>query len=179
MVDFMERLQKPLDPKLVKKRKQAGRDVSYLEGHTVISQANDIFGFDGWSYEYSDLAQVADSKDRPIWTVKVRVSALGVQRSDIGIGIAANGSPDAQETAIKGAVTDGLKRALRSFGSQFGNDLYDKDGGLVEAAIAMGATPVGEICEEHGMVWVNNPKTGKRGHPLPDDPKQYHVQEIL
>ena len=28
------------------------------------------------------------------------------------------------ETALKGAVTDGMKRALRSFGDRFGNGLY-------------------------------------------------------
>ena len=30
---------------------------------------------------------------------------------------------DGHETALKGAVTDGLKRALRSFGDRFGNGL--------------------------------------------------------
>jgi len=29
--------------------------------------------------------------------------------------------------AIAGAITDGLKRALRQFGDQFGNALYDKE----------------------------------------------------
>ena len=31
---------------------------------------------------------------------------------------------DGHETAVKGAVTDGMKRALRSFGDRFGNGLY-------------------------------------------------------
>ena len=31
---------------------------------------------------------------------------------------------DGHETALKGAVTDGLKRALRGFGDRFGNGLY-------------------------------------------------------
>ena len=33
-------------------------------------------------------------------------------------------SGEGHETACKGAVTDGLKRALRSFGEAFGNGLY-------------------------------------------------------
>jgi len=34
---------------------------------------------------------------------------------------------DAHEGAAKEAVTDALKRSLRSFGNQFGNSLYSKD----------------------------------------------------
>ncbi len=34
---------------------------------------------------------------------------------------------EAHEAAEKGAVTDALKRALRTFGAQFGNDLYDRE----------------------------------------------------
>ena len=36
-------------------------------------------------------------------------------------------TPDAHDMAIKGAVTDALKRALRTFGPQFGNGLYEHD----------------------------------------------------
>ena len=36
----------------------------------------------------------------------------------------AEDNADGHETAIKGAVTDGMKRALRSFGVQFGNGFY-------------------------------------------------------
>jgi hypothetical protein len=50
-----------------------------------------------------------------------------VNREDVGHGIAAGTSSEAIEMARKGAVTDALKRALRSFGNQFGNSLYDKD----------------------------------------------------
>ena len=45
-------LGQPLDPTLVSQRKgRAGRTFSYLEGHTVIDQANQIFGFGDWGYE--------------------------------------------------------------------------------------------------------------------------------
>jgi hypothetical protein len=53
-------------------------------------------------------------------------------REDVGVGIPATPrgeapSPDATETAVKAAVTDALKRALRTFGNAFGNSLYAKD----------------------------------------------------
>jgi DNA repair and recombination protein RAD52 len=172
MVD-LAKLSQPLDPKLVKKRKEGGRELSYLEGHTVISQANDIFGFDGWSYEVMDVSRIGDADARPIWSAKVRVSAMGIQRSDIGVNIAANSNPGSQETAIKGAVTDALKRALRTFGDQFGNGLYDKEA-LVDTAKALGAKP---MCAEHGIEWTDNPKTKKRGHQLAGS-TEYHVEEI-
>ena len=45
-------LEKPLDPSLVSQRKgRAGRTYQYIEGHTVIDQANRIFGLAGWGYE--------------------------------------------------------------------------------------------------------------------------------
>ena len=45
-------LAKPLDPSLVSQRRgRAGRDYSYIEGHTVIDQANRIFGHGGWGFE--------------------------------------------------------------------------------------------------------------------------------
>ena len=45
-------LEKPLDPSLVSQRKgRAGRTYQYIEGHTVIDQANEIFGRGGWGYE--------------------------------------------------------------------------------------------------------------------------------
>lgn len=169
----MDKLAQPLDPKLVKNDRKVAHGASYIEGHTAIRQANEIFGFDGWSYEVKDVTRVGHDGDRPIWTAQVRVSALGVQRSDIGVNVAANNSPDSQDTAMKGAVTDALKRALRTFGDQFGNGLYDKET-LVDTAKAMGAKAV---CAEHGIEWVENPRTKKRGHQLAGS-TEYHVEEM-
>ena len=45
-------LAKPLDPSLVSRRRgRAGRSYAYIEGHTVIGQANRIFGFGGWGFD--------------------------------------------------------------------------------------------------------------------------------
>ena len=42
----------------------------------------------------------------------------------MGFHPVAEDTADGHETAVKGAVTDGMKRALRSFGDRFGNGLY-------------------------------------------------------
>ena len=47
-----EALAQLLDPALVSQRKgRGGRQFSYIEGHTAIDQANQVFGYGGWGYE--------------------------------------------------------------------------------------------------------------------------------
>lgn len=129
-------LQQDLDRARVASRSQSGMSLSYLEGYDVIDTANQIFGFDGWSYVVTKLEKVSETKNAKgnaviayIAQVKVSVNAGGdmVIKEDVGFG---NGiSKDiggAYESATKEAVTDALKRALRSLGNQFGNALYDK-----------------------------------------------------
>ena len=129
-------LGQPLDPNLVSRRKgRAGRIYDYLEGHTVIDQANRIFGYGGWGYELAgDVtlrqfetvdAETGEVKDTHAYSAPVRVTVPGAPpRTDVGFQWVAAETPDDHETACKGAVTDGLKRALRSFGDRFGNGLY-------------------------------------------------------
>ena len=68
------------------------------------------------------------------YAATVRVTALGAPpRMDVGFHAVVEDNADGHETAIKGAVTDGLKRALRSFGARFGNSLYaDAPSAIVE-----------------------------------------------
>ena len=40
-----------LDKRHVSQRKQAGINLSYIEGWWAIAEANRIFGFDGWTRE--------------------------------------------------------------------------------------------------------------------------------
>ena len=50
-----------------------------------------------------------------------------MSREDVGFGTGiAKTLADAHEGGAKEAVTDAIKRTLRSFGNQFGNSLYDK-----------------------------------------------------
>ena len=128
----LAQMQAPLDGARVEHRRQAGQQLSYIEAWDAMATANRIWGFDGWNYTLDRLEQQGD-----VWlaivTVRVHAGDRVVTRQDVGIGIpvkprdAASASPEANETAIKGAVSDALKRALRSFGNQWGLSLYDKD----------------------------------------------------
>ncbi len=129
-------LGQPLDPALASQRRgRAGRTFDYLEGHTVIDQANRIFGFGGWGYELAgDVTlrqvetvdtQTGEVKVASAYSAPVRVTVAGaLPRTDIGVHPVAEDTLDGHDTAIKGAVTDGMKRAFRSFGLQFGNGFY-------------------------------------------------------
>ena len=129
-------LSQPLDAALVSQRKgRGGRVFDYLEGHAVIDQANRIFGFGGWGVELvGDVTlrriESVDAKTGEVtvshaYSAPVRVTVAGaLSRTDIGFHPVAEDTVDGHDTAIKGSVTDGMKRAFRSFGPQFGNDLY-------------------------------------------------------
>ena len=129
-------LGQPLDPALVSQRKgRAGKFYDYLEGHLVIEQANRIFGYGGWGYELvGDVTlrrvetvdtQTGEVKVALAYSAPVRVTVAGaLPRTDTGVHPVTDDTLDGHDTAIKGAVTDGLKRAFRSFGVQFGNGFY-------------------------------------------------------
>lgn len=136
--EVRELLAQPLDTALIQERSSRdGRVFAYLEGPAVISQANRIFGFDGWGAEVvGDLKYVASpplaNSDGEVlavglYTVTVRVTVVGCPpKSDVGCGFVNEPTPEAHEIASKGAVTDGIKRALRQFGEQFGNSLNER-----------------------------------------------------
>ena len=141
-------LDAPLDPKRISQRTDKGRALDYLETYDVIDAANRIFGYDGWGYRVLSLVEITNgtywttatkdmpSKEKPWALFEATVEAWlvddwgaeGCRRRDVGHGIARPAdSVDTLEMQRKGAVSDALKRALRAFGNQFGNSLYDKD----------------------------------------------------
>lgn len=134
----IELLQEKLSSEHVSARKQNGISLSYLEGYHVIDEANRIFGFGSWSHKVLDIKVVAE-QDVEIGAKKakglhvgviahVEVEVNGVVRQDVGFGDQrATSKVAVYEMAYKEAVTDALKRALRTFGNQFGNALYDKE----------------------------------------------------
>ena len=131
--DIVALLEQPLNRKLVARRKSAnGELLRYLEGHVVIQQANRIFGFGNWGselvapVEYRPFAS-GDSSACGIYSATVRVSINGCKSyADVGTGAVTEASAEAHDTAMKSAVTDALKRALRFYGLQFGLGLYDR-----------------------------------------------------
>ena len=130
-------LEAKLDPSHIQPARAYGPKGDYLEGWFVMQEANRIFGFDGWSYQIAECNCVAQ-QPRQIgkekrdghgvtYTAKVTVTINGIVREDFGAGHGYDVDLGlAHESAIKEAVTDALKRALRSFGNVFGLALYDK-----------------------------------------------------
>ena len=130
------KLDQPLDSALVSQRKgRGGKSFDYLEGHVVIAQANTIFGYGGWGYELAGdvtlrRVETVDSQTGEVkvslgYSAPVRVTVAGAPpRTDIGVHPVTEDNFDGHDTAMKGAVTDGMKRAFRSFGVQFGNSFY-------------------------------------------------------
>jgi DNA recombination protein Rad52 len=139
MIGFTDEQKAALSAKLdaahVKKRQQAGRDLSYIEGWHAIAEANRIFGFDGWTRETVDCRMVAE-RERKVgqgdgWGVsyvaRARVTVGNLVREGIGAGHGIDRDLGlAHESAIKEAETDAMKRALMTFGNPFGLALYDK-----------------------------------------------------
>lgn len=136
-------LSAPLQRAHVKTRRQAGRELSYIEAWKAIEEANRIFGFGDWSSETIECRCVAE-KERQIGKdqyikqgygvsyiarVRVTVSALGerIVREGVGAGHGIDADlGQAHESAIKEAESDARKRALMTFGNPFGLALYDK-----------------------------------------------------
>ncbi len=127
-----------LDSSRIKKRNKANISLSYLEGFDVIENANKIFGYGNWEYQISSLEKISqevNDKQNFIISYKAIVKVIvydashskSISRQDVGFGTGiAKTLADSNENSAKEAVTDALKRSLRSFGNQFGNSLYDK-----------------------------------------------------
>ena len=122
----------------IKVRDKANIKLSYLEGFDIIDTANNIFGYGNWAYTISSLEQVSQEVNANqnvviCYKAIVKVDVYDIDhntmisRQDVGFGTGvARSLADAHENSAKEAVTDALKRSLRSFGNQFGNSLYDK-----------------------------------------------------
>ena len=71
-------LRRNLDNRYVRTREANGRELSYIEGWYAISEANRIFGFDGWSREMVESRCVLARENRgaflAVYTARVRLS---------------------------------------------------------------------------------------------------------
>ncbi|KYJ85582.1 Rad52/Rad22 family DNA repair protein [Sulfurovum riftiae] len=131
-------LKHDIEPSRIKSRTKGNINLAYLEGFDLIDTANKIFGHGNWSYSISSLEQVSQETNSNQNVVicykavlKLSVYSLDhskhILKEDVGFGTGiAKTLADAHEGAAKEAVTDALKRSMRSFGNQFGNSLYDK-----------------------------------------------------
>ena len=119
--------------------------LTYMSGEVVTRTLNELFGFGGWSMEVREKNREQCEKDHKgryhvHYTATVRITHVGTGsfREDVG----ANDSIDkslgtAVANAMKGAVTDAMKRAARHFGEKMGNSLYDSKFKLAHAPITL------------------------------------------
>ncbi|XP_054844760.1 DNA repair protein RAD52 homolog isoform X1 [Eublepharis macularius] len=128
-------LRQRLGPEYISSRQAGGgQKVCYIEGHRVVSLANEMFGYNGWAHSVTQ--QNVDFVDLNNGKFYVGVCAFvkvqlkdGAYHEDVGYGVSEGLKSKALslEKARKEAVTDGLKRALKCFGNALGNCILDKD----------------------------------------------------
>ena len=158
----LQALQRNLDRRHVRTRAANGRELSYIEGWYAISEANRIFGFDGWSRETLESRCVLGRENRgsflAVYVARVRITVHAdgaiVIREGHGTGEGRGSSAgEAHDLALKAAETDGTKRALATFGKPFGLALYRNGKTVLSAPSAT----------------QKQADTGHRVNPPPDD----------
>lgn len=151
------KLDKQLGPEYISSRSgPGGSRVHYLTAEKVIGLANEVFGFNGWSSSIQNI-QVDFADENPqTQRVSIGLSVIvritlrdGTYHEDIGYGSIENakGKAMAFEKAKKEGTTDGMKRALRSFGNVLGNCIYDTD--YVKQVTKVKAQPVKKFDQDN------------------------------
>ena len=122
----------PIDRQWVATREGPhGAPIDYIPAHVAIAAANRIFGPFGWSTEIMHGPAVVSGVLS--YAARVRITVHGcpdpIVREDVGmcdIRIPRDGKAPGSaehETALKGCVSDAIKRALRQFGPALGLDI--------------------------------------------------------
>jgi len=128
-------LGRKLAPEMISQRHgPGGQKLAYIEGWRLISLANEVFGFNGWSHSITQqTVDFIDREDDKFYvgvssTVRVELKDGGFHE-DVGYGVCEGMKSKALslEKARKEAATDGLKRSLKCFGNVLGNCLGDKN----------------------------------------------------
>ncbi len=132
--EAIETIEKKLEAHLIKNRRISGRNLDYIEGHTVINILNKAFGY-AWSFEIvdEDIFQTIPTKDKNgnvreeahIVSIRGRLTIPGIGvKEQYGSKILLGGG-DMQEGAFKSAATDALKKCATLVG--VGRELYMDD----------------------------------------------------
>ncbi|KAG5983641.1 hypothetical protein E4U55_007629 [Claviceps digitariae] len=157
IASIASKLDKQLGPEYISSRSgPGGSRVHYLTAEKVIGLANEVFGFNGWSSSIQNI-QVDFADENPqTQRVSIGLSVIvritlrdGTYHEDIGYGSIENakGKAMAFEKAKKEGTTDGMKRALRSFGNILGNCIYDAD--YVKQVTKVKAQPVKKFDQDN------------------------------
>ena len=163
----VQALRRGLSSRHIRFREANGRELSYIEGWYAISEANRIFGFDGWNRETLDSRCVLARENRgsylAVYTAKVRITVqvdgTAIVREGHGSGEGRGISPgEVHDTALKASETDATKRALATFGKRFGLELYRKD-----------RIPAVQSLSTDQPATANSPPTQPRLGSHPDD----------
>ena len=129
----VQALRRDLDHRQVRTRESNGRELYYIEGWYAITEANRIFGFDGWNRETIETRCVLTRENRgtflAVYIARVRITVHAGTATTIreghGTGEGRGSSPgEVHDMALKAAETDATKRALATFGKPFGLALY-------------------------------------------------------
>lgn len=154
----IDELTKPLGREHVKTR----QGIDYVESHYVIRRLNEIFGHHAWSFNVDETRCVFDGENergKPhtayvahcTLTVIPVHGAMPVMKKDVGGGDQTGGDAGTRHSnAIKGAVSDAMKRCARQLGDQFGLALYSKtQENVVDAGVkTVGEGEVGELIQK-------------------------------
>ena len=143
----VQALRRNLDHRYIRTREANGHALYYIEGWYAISEANRIFGFDGWNRETIESRCVLARENRgsflAVYVAKVRITVHANGSTTIreghGTGEGRGTSPgEVHDIALKAAETDATKRALATFGKPFGLALYatGKNNSAVKAFVA-------------------------------------------
>ena len=136
----LDMLEEPIDPDLVRHNDFNAKkpDFEYIDREAAISNANRIFGYDGWSYRIVGDVNFTETPSRKrdgqevrqgFYKAIISLSVRGVgARDGVGTWEIASDMPSSHDTAAAAAVTRALKRALSTFGPQFGLELRSESG---------------------------------------------------
>lgn len=157
----------------------------YIEGWIAIRQANEILGYDAWSFRLIEPPKLMRLADKPQFWCVGEVSAVfsldddrdrTVRHQDIGIAEVQGRDElkvNAVDMAMKGCVTDAMKRCLRAFGAQFGNELYDKATTLAAGDARKANVDAAAEREEQATT-----KEEEHREPPPGDPGKLEVANM-
>ena len=122
---------KPLRHDLSSRPGPGGKKLTYISGEGVSRTLNDIFGFDGWNIDITQLQREECLKENGRYTVvytamvKLTHRKTGAYKVDAGVGDSTDKSfATAVGHAMKSSITDAMKRAARHFGDKLGNCKY-------------------------------------------------------
>lgn len=103
--------------KKLKSNEKRGEVVCYIDARDVMQRLDEVFGDDGWSFDWTPITMGKDADGEFLRTAKGTLSIGGISRSDIGEA--------GNYEKSKAAVSDALKRAAVHFG--IARYLYDME----------------------------------------------------